>query len=62
MGDDPKKSVLDQWNRCHDIKNLVVVDASCFTSHPEKCVTLTIMALSLRASDHWAEEIRLGNV
>lgn len=62
MGDDPKTSVLDQWNRCHDIKNLLVVDAACFTSHPEKSVTLTIMALSLRASEHLAEEIRLGNV
>ncbi len=62
MGDDPKTSVLDQWNRCHDIKNLLVVDAACFTSHPEKSVTLTIMALSLRASEYLAEEIRLGNV
>jgi choline dehydrogenase-like flavoprotein len=54
--------VLDKWNRCHDIKNLLVVDAACFTSHPEKSVTLTIMALSLRACEHLAEEIRLGNV
>jgi choline dehydrogenase-like flavoprotein len=61
MGDDPRTSVLDKWNRCHDIKNLLVVDAACFTSHPEKSVTLTIMALSLRASEHLAEEIRLGN-
>jgi choline dehydrogenase-like flavoprotein len=62
MGADPKKSVLDQWNRCHDIKNLLVVDAACFVSHPEKSVTLTIMALAIRASEHLAEEIRLGNV
>jgi choline dehydrogenase-like flavoprotein len=61
MGDNPKISVLDKWNRCHDIKNLLVVDAACFTSHPEKSVTLTIMALALRASEHLAEEIRLGN-
>ena len=61
MGDDPKTSVLDKWNRCHDIKNLLVVDAACFTSHPEKSVTLTIMALSHRASEHLAEELRLGN-
>ena len=61
MGDDPKTSVLDKWNRCHDMKNLLVVDAACFTSHPEKSVTLTIMALALRASEHLAEEIRLRN-
>ncbi|MGH9502141.1 MAG: GMC oxidoreductase [Terriglobales bacterium] len=62
MGEDPKTSVLDAWNRCHDIKNLLVVDAASFTSHPEKTPTLTIMALAYRASDHLAEEIRLGNV
>jgi choline dehydrogenase-like flavoprotein len=61
MGDDPKTSVLNKWNQSHDIKNLLVVDAACFTSHPEKSVTLTIMALALRASEHLAEEIRLGN-
>src|SRR2546430_8644334 len=36
MGDDPRTSVLDKWNRCHDIKNLLVVDAACFTSHPKR--------------------------
>ncbi len=62
MGDDPRTSVLDQWNRCHDIKNILVVDASCFVTHPEKQITHTIMALAYRASDHLAEEFRLGNV
>ena len=62
MGDDPKTSVLDSWNRCHDVKNLLVVDAACFVSHPEKHPTLTIMALAYRAADHLAEDIRAGNV
>jgi choline dehydrogenase-like flavoprotein len=62
MGADPKKSVLDAWNRCHDIKNVLVVDAASFVSHPEKSVTLTIMALAMRASEHLGEDIRLGNV
>lgn len=35
---------------------------STVTSHLEKFVTLTIMALSLRASEHLAAEIRLGKV
>jgi len=60
MGDDPQKSVLDGWNRCHDIKNLLVVDAAAFVSHPEKSITLTIMALAMRASEHLAEELRLS--
>ena len=62
MGDDPRTSLLDQWCRCHDIKNLLVVDASCFVSHPEKAITHTIMALSYRACDHLAEQFRLGEV
>ncbi|PYU95933.1 MAG: GMC family oxidoreductase, partial [Acidobacteria bacterium] len=61
MGDDPRTSVLDKWNRCHDVKNIVVVDAGCFVTHPEKQITHTIMALSYRACDHLAEEFRLGN-
>lgn len=62
MGDDPKTSVLDAWNRCHEIKNLLVVDAACFVTHPVKATTHTIMALSYRACDRLAEEFRLGNV
>ncbi|HLY60803.1 MAG TPA: GMC family oxidoreductase [Terriglobia bacterium] len=62
MGADPRASVLDEWNRCHDIKNLRVVDAACFVTHPEKQITHTIMALAYRASERLAEEFRLGEV
>jgi choline dehydrogenase-like flavoprotein len=62
MGTDPRTSVLDEWNRCHDIKNVVVADAACFATHPEKQITHTLMTLSYRASDHLAEEFRAGNV
>jgi choline dehydrogenase-like flavoprotein len=62
MGDDPRTSVVDKWNRCHDVNNVLVVDAASFVSHPEKPITHTIMALSYRACDHLAEEFRLGNV
>jgi choline dehydrogenase-like flavoprotein len=62
MGEDRRKSVLDRWNRCHDVPNVLVVDAACFVSHPEKHTTHSIMALAYRACDHLAEEFRLGNV
>ena len=62
MGSDPRTSVLDEWNRCHDMKNVLVTDAACFVTHPEKQTTLTIMALSYRAADHLAEDFRRGNV
>jgi choline dehydrogenase-like flavoprotein len=62
MGADSRTSVLDEWNRCHDVKNIRVVDAACFVTHPEKQITHTIMALAYRASEHLAEEIRAGEV
>jgi choline dehydrogenase-like flavoprotein len=62
MGNDPDTSVVDKWNRCHDTQNVLVVDGACFASHPEKPITHTIMALAWRASDHLAEEFRLGNI
>jgi len=62
MGDDPRTSVLDKWNRCYDVKNVLVVDAACFVSHPEKQITHTIMALAYRACDHLVEEFRLAQV
>jgi choline dehydrogenase-like flavoprotein len=62
MGSDPRTSVLDKWCRSHDIRNLFVVDASSFVSHPEKAISHTIMALAYRTSDYLAEEFRLGNL
>ncbi|MGH9326580.1 MAG: GMC oxidoreductase [Terriglobia bacterium] len=62
MGDNPRASVVDKWNRCHDVKNVLVVDAACFVTHPEKPITHSIMALAYRAADHLGEEFRRGNV
>ncbi|HEV2177058.1 MAG TPA: GMC family oxidoreductase [Terriglobia bacterium] len=60
MGNDPKKSVLNSWNQAHEVKNLFVVDAASFVSSTEKNPTLTILSLSMRASDHIAEEMHQG--
>ncbi len=62
MGDDPKTSVLNRFCQTHDVKNLFVVDGSSFVSLSEKNCTLTITALSWRASDYLAEELRRGNL
>ncbi len=62
MGDNPKSSVLNQWNQSHDIKNLFVVDASCFVSGGWQNPTMTILALAMRASEHLAEQMRQGSV
>ena len=55
MGDDPKTSVLDRWNRAHDVPNLYVVDGSCFVTSAGVNPTSSIVALALRAADHMVE-------
>ena len=52
MGSDPKKSVLNKFNQAHDVKNLFVVDGACFVTSGGYGPTLTIAALSARASDY----------
>ena len=32
MGNDPKTSVVDRWNRTHDVPNLFVHDAAVFVT------------------------------
>jgi choline dehydrogenase-like flavoprotein len=55
MGNDPKTSVLDRWNRAHDVENLYVVDGSCFVTSSGVNPTSTIVAISLRAAEHMVE-------
>jgi choline dehydrogenase-like flavoprotein len=62
MGSDPKTSALNSLNQMHEVKNLFVVDGSSFTTASEKNPTLTILALSWRATDYLAEEMRRGNL
>lgn len=61
MGNDPRTSVLNRHNQAHEVKNLFVVDGSCFTTFPEKNPTLTIMALAVRTARYMASEVRKGN-
>jgi choline dehydrogenase-like flavoprotein len=62
MGNDPKTSVLNKWNQSHDIKNLFVVDGSSFVSGGSQNPTLTICALSMRASDYIAGQMRRNDL
>ncbi|MEO6579140.1 MAG: GMC family oxidoreductase, partial [Candidatus Limnocylindria bacterium] len=55
MGDDPKTSVLDRWNRAHDVANLYVVDGSSFVTSSGVNPTSTIVAIALRAAEHMIE-------
>lgn len=62
MGNDPKKNVLNRFNQVHDVKNVLVTDGACFVTQSCYEPTLTIMAISARAADHLAEELRKGDV
>ena len=57
MGDDPATSVLNARNQAWDVPNLFVTDAASFTSSGHRNPTLTIMALTVRACDHLAEQL-----
>ena len=62
MGTDPQTSVLNGHCQAHDVKNLFVVDGAVLVTNPDKNPTLTIMALSWRASDHLLDQARKGNL
>ena len=53
-----KYGVTDAYNRLHDAPNVLVVDASCFTTGAEKNPTLTVMALAARSADRLASDLK----
>jgi choline dehydrogenase-like flavoprotein len=62
MGDNPKASVLNQFQQSHDVNNLFVLDGAGFTSTACQNPTLTIMALCVRSCDHMMQELKRGNL
>jgi choline dehydrogenase-like flavoprotein len=62
MGASPKTSALNGYCQAHDVKNLFVTDAASFVSNADKNPTLTIMALSWRASDYLLDQAKKGNL
>ena len=52
MGDDPERSVVNGWGRCHDVKNLFIVDGSIWVTSGGVNPTSTIQALALWIADN----------
>ncbi len=62
MGHDPATSMLDKWNALHHCKNVFVTDGACMTSTSTQNPSLTFMAITARAANHAAEELKKGNL
>jgi choline dehydrogenase-like flavoprotein len=62
MGDDPKTSVVDKFNRAHDVPNLFIVDGSSFVTTGRNHPTCTIQALAYRAAERMAAMAKRGEL
>lgn len=62
MGDDPRTSVLNQFEQAHDIRNLFVMDGAAFPSSGCQNPTLTMMALAVRSCDYLLQQLKRGAI
>jgi choline dehydrogenase-like flavoprotein len=62
MGNDPKTSVVNQFQQLHDANNVFIVDAGPFVSQADKNPTWTILALSWRTCDYIVEQLKMQNI
>ncbi|GAA4234512.1 GMC family oxidoreductase [Postechiella marina] len=58
MGRDPKTSILNKNNQIHTVPNVYVTDGACMTSSGCTNPSLTYMALTARAANHAAKQIK----
>ena len=62
MHESPEYGVVNGANRLHEVPNVIVSDASSFTTGSEKNPTLTAMALSARAANLLATDLKIGGL
>ncbi|MBS0243822.1 MAG: GMC family oxidoreductase, partial [Proteobacteria bacterium] len=60
MGKDPERSVVNEWGRSHDVKNLFIVDGSVWVTGGGVNPTSTIQAVALYIADQMKQ--RLANL
>lgn len=51
MGLDPERSVVNEWGRAHDVRNLFVIDGSVFVTAGAVNPTCTIQGFALHVAD-----------
>jgi len=62
MGNDPQQSVVNRYNRAHDVANLWIVDGSNFVTAARQQPTATIQALAYRAADYAIQNAKKGDL
>jgi choline dehydrogenase-like flavoprotein len=62
MGERRETSALNGYCQAHDVKNLFVTDAASFVTNADKNPTLTIMALTWRASEYLLDQAKKGSL
>ncbi len=62
MGNDPKTSLLNKWNQLHHCKNVFVTDGASMASTGTQNPSLFYMAITARAVNYAAEEMKKLNL
>jgi choline dehydrogenase-like flavoprotein len=62
MGNDPRTSVVDRFNRAHDVPNLFIVDGSSLVTCGRQQPTATIQALAYWAAEHMVRRANAGEI
>ncbi len=57
MGTDPERSVVSEWGRSHDVRNLFIVDGSIWVTSGGVNPTSTIQALALYVADQMKQRL-----
>lgn len=60
MGHDPNEAVLNAHNQCHDVENVFITDGAAMTSTACQNPSITYMALTARAADYAATQMKLN--
>ncbi len=59
MGKDPGTSLLNEHNQLHRCKNVFVTDGACMTSTGNQSPSILYMALTARAANYAAEQLKI---
>jgi choline dehydrogenase-like flavoprotein len=62
MGADPKQSVVNAHNQCHDAPNVFITDGACMASTACQNPSLTYMALTARACAYAVDQLKRGEL